>query len=85
VGTTGARVILDITGPSGHRIIAELDKVEIAGIMAGLIEAESRTTFREPTDHRSIADHREEIARRMTADAPFLVDGQPGYVVNEGL
>lgn len=47
VGSNGTRVILDVTGPSGHRIVAQLDRDQYFKLMGSLIHAKDLTKFPE--------------------------------------
>ncbi len=37
---TMARVVLDVTAPSGHRVVFELDLAEVEGLILGLKQAQ---------------------------------------------
>ena len=45
VGQDGKRVILDVKGPTGHRMYSRLTKPEVVALVAGIIEAASRLGY----------------------------------------
>ena len=47
VGTTGTRVVFDVTGPSGHRIISELGTTETRALISAMMKATEMTDFTE--------------------------------------
>ena len=47
VGTTGNRVVFDVTGPSGHRIISELTRTETSALIDAIRKAAELTDFTE--------------------------------------
>ena len=60
VGLDGERVVLDMKGPSGHRIFSRLTEQEAIGLVKGIIEAASRLGY--------YAGPAPDVAANMTRD-----------------
>jgi len=79
VGSNGSGVVLDVAGPRGHRVIAELGQKQVSALIGGLLRAVELTTFPEGPGQRAVYE-----APTSQALGPFAVEGMPGYVENEG-
>ena len=45
VGQDGQRVVLDVKGVTGHRMVSRLTEQEVIGLVKGIIEAASRVGY----------------------------------------